>query len=157
MADLADLRRTNRLDWAGGAGGRQPMAAVFRGDRVIVLHGWSVRDALPVAPSIVAFELPSGRRIWEHALAPENAGACRVSRMEVFGDYVGLTVAPADAGSAAHSYVADAGGGRLFDAAGALSSGLRVTTAARAPMVANGRAVLECETGIACLRVAEQE
>jgi outer membrane protein assembly factor BamB len=82
----------------------------------------------------------SGRQRGIATLTPEGLAVS----MEVFGDYVSLTVAPADAGGAAHAYVADVRGGRLLDAAGALPSGLRVTTAARAPVVANGRAVLEC-------------
>jgi hypothetical protein len=43
--------------------------------------------------------------------------------------------------------------------AAALGNGAmgRAQRAASAPVVANGRAVLECETGIVCLRAVEQE
>jgi hypothetical protein len=151
--------------------GRRPVRLVFGARAALALDALDSDEGQRghvVEPVLTAFELPGvksgpplpgrdrpeARKIWKHRLASPSEGAFRVGVGEPFGDTLGLFVRPRDPGGAVRQSVVRIEDGAVFDCA-PLVLGAGQTPLSREPVVLNGRVIVECEEGIACLEGAE--
>jgi outer membrane protein assembly factor BamB len=155
VLDMADLTHAIALDLGGGARTRQPVRMAFSGNRALLLHVQTASDPLLTAPALTAFELPAGKLLWERELASASNGPCRVSRLDVFGDTVSLSVTPLEVANQDRQYVISLGNGNIFDASSVVPIVPRRTPNDATPVVLNGRVIVEHGNGIACLAGAE--
>jgi outer membrane protein assembly factor BamB len=152
VLDLAEPKRPIDL-WASDDHDRlpQPVWLTFDGQRAVLLHAQEARTDGLAAPGLTAFEMPSGKRLWQRALAPASAGLWRNTTPCLYGGILGLTLRSPDGQREVHPYVLKIEDGETFDCAAARTDAAAAWPRAESPVVLNGWVVVPHQAGWACL------
>jgi hypothetical protein len=119
-------------------------------DSAIVLHGYRERRGHLTNPTVTAFKLPEGDRLWECQLAPVGAGPCRTTELTLHSDVVTLSVKRSDANDAVLVFVLRTKSGELLNCSDeAAVYGHRPLFKNAA--VVNGKLFVECADALVCL------
>jgi hypothetical protein len=150
VVDMADPARLIVLNVTNATrrAGHVAVGFALSGSRGLVLHGLPAQDGV-IGPTVTAFDLPDAKVAWERDLAGEELGPCRLGRMESFGDSAGVSLRFVAGANPPRCLVFNAADGAVFDCVPALSDHASVPET-RAPVVMNGRVVVEHGSGVAC-------
>jgi outer membrane protein assembly factor BamB len=156
VLDMADPGRPIDLR-AGDDPNRLPLPvrAVFSGDRAVLLHAAEVRGGELTAPGLAAFELPSGKRLWNRALAATPADACRITPPCLHGGFLGLTVLSADGTRTVRACVIRVEDGEVIDCPMAAAQTGRAWPPAGSPIPLNGWVLVPHQAGLTCFVSAQ--